>query len=115
MATHSVPNVGLPRDVLAPHAVARWAAEAPDSVATQDVVSGARRTYAELDAEAHLWAGAFRAVGIGAESHVASLIPNIPEAHATWLGLAWLRAREVPMNTALVGTLLHDALARSDT
>ena len=107
------PAVGAPSVLLAPHAVARWAQEVPDRIATQDV-SGGSRTYAQLHDEARRWAAAFRRTGVEAQSHVATLLPNGPTAHAAWLGLGWLRAREVPLNTALVGTLLHDALLRSD-
>jgi carnitine-CoA ligase len=107
------PPVGVAKERLAPHAVARWASLAPDRVATQEV-DGAAFTYAELDRIARTWAGAYARLGVVADDHVATLLPNGHTAHAAWLGLGWLRAREVPLNTALVGSLLHDALLRSD-
>ncbi|HEX7095937.1 MAG TPA: AMP-binding protein [Acidimicrobiales bacterium] len=107
------PRVGVPKECLAPHAVARWAAEAPDRLAVVDV-AGPAFTYRELDTAARTWAGAYRRIGVGAGDHVATLLPNGVDAHLAWLGLGWLVARDVPLNNALVGELLHDALLRSD-
>jgi crotonobetaine/carnitine-CoA ligase len=105
--------VGIPDELLAPHAIARWAREAPHRVAVREV-DGAALTYAQLDDVARRWASAYRRLGVRAGDHVATLLPNGFAAHAAWLGLGWLRARDVPLNNALVGTLLHDALVRSD-
>jgi crotonobetaine/carnitine-CoA ligase len=107
------PPVGIANDRLAPHAVRRWAALAPDRPATVEV-GGASVTYGELDARGRTWAAAFRRSGVGPDDHVATMLPNGHIAHASWLGLGWLRARDVPLNNALVGALLHDALLRSD-
>ncbi|HEV8297043.1 MAG TPA: AMP-binding protein, partial [Acidimicrobiales bacterium] len=105
--------MGIPASLLAPHAIARWAREAPDRTAVQEV-DGAALTYAQLDTVARTWAAAYDRLGVQAEHHVATLLPNGFAAHAAWLGLGWLRARDVPLNNALVGPLLHDALLRSD-
>jgi crotonobetaine/carnitine-CoA ligase len=107
------PTVGLPKECLAPHAVRRFAREAPDRLATVDAGGGAI-TYRDLDLAGRTWATAFRRIGVDREHHVATLLPNGSDAHVTWLGLGWLVAREVPLNNALVGDLLHDALLRSD-
>jgi crotonobetaine/carnitine-CoA ligase len=107
------PRVGVPSELLAPNAVRRWAREAPDRVATCDA-TGESFTYAELDVIARTWATAFRRIGVSRDDHVATFLPNGHDAHAAFLGLGWVRAREVPLNNALVGDLLHDALARSD-
>jgi crotonobetaine/carnitine-CoA ligase len=105
--------VGIAPDRLAPNAVRRWAEEAPDRLATHEV-DGAALTYAELDARARTWAAGYAQVGVQRHDHVATLLPNGHVAHAAWLGLGWLGAREVPLNTGLMGELLHDALLRSD-
>jgi crotonobetaine/carnitine-CoA ligase len=103
----------LDRLHLAPHAVARWAAETPDTVALQPV-GGAAITYAELHADALRWAAGFAALGVGAGSHVATMLPNRPDAHRTMLALGWLRAIEVPLNTAFTGRILAYSLAHAD-
>lgn len=103
------PAVGLPRHVLAPHAVARWAAEAPDRVALQHV-DGEPVTYRRLDERCRRWAAAYRRLGTGPGTHVVTMLPNGPDAYCAWLGLGWLRAIEVPLNPALRGRLLADTL-----
>ncbi|MFP8876570.1 MAG: AMP-binding protein, partial [Myxococcota bacterium] len=72
-------------------------------------------SYAETDALGRRWAGALRECGVEAGSHVATLLHNGFAAQALWLGLAWLRAVEVPINTAQKGALLHHALSASDS
>jgi crotonobetaine/carnitine-CoA ligase len=109
----SRPGVGIPDRYLAPNAVRRWAEAAPDRVATREV-DGDAHTYAELDRIGRTWAAAYASLGVKRDDHVATLLPNGHVAHAAWLGLGWLGAREVPLNSALMGALLHDALLRSD-
>jgi crotonobetaine/carnitine-CoA ligase len=104
----------LDRRLLAPHALARWAAETPDAVALEHV-AGDRLTFAELHEQALRWAGALRSAGVGAGTHVATMVPNAFPAHRAMLGLAWLRAVEVPLNTAYTGRMLHYALDHSDS
>jgi crotonobetaine/carnitine-CoA ligase len=103
----------LDRLHLAPHAVARWARETPDTVALQPV-GGAAITYSELHADALRWAAGFAALGVNAGDHVATMIPNQPDAHRTMLALGWLRAIEVPLNTAFTGRILAYSLAHAD-
>ncbi|HEV8296932.1 MAG TPA: AMP-binding protein [Acidimicrobiales bacterium] len=98
---------------LAPHALARWAAETPDAIAVEHV-DGTRRTFAAHLDESRRWAAAFRRVGVVAGDHVATMIPNSFVTIDAWLGLGWLRASEVPLNTAYTGRMLHYALATAD-
>lgn len=98
---------------LPPHAIARWATETPEVVALEEV-GGRALTYADLHATALSWAGAFERLGVGAGSHVATFLPSRAEAQFATLGLAWLRAVEVPLNAAHRGELLQQALRRSD-
>ena len=104
----------LDRRFLAPHAVARWAAETPDAVALEHV-DGSRLSYAELHADALRWAGALQRLGVEAGTHVATMVPNTFVAHRAMLALGWLRAVEVPLNTAYTGRTLRYALDHSDT
>lgn len=105
------PSVGLPPDALAPHAIARWAAAAPDRVALEHLLDGDTVTYAELDERCRRWAAAYRRLGVEPGEHVATMVPNGPDAYCAWLGLGWLRAVEVPLNPALKGRLLADILS----
>lgn len=104
----------LDRRVLAPHALARWAAEIPDSPVLVHV-DGERVTYAELLADSYRWASGLRSLGIMAGTHVATLMPNIFDAHRSMLGLSWLRAVEVPLNVAYLGDMLRHALTLSES
>ncbi len=103
----------LDRTCLAPHAIARWARSSPDAVALQHV-DGERVTYGELDRGGRHWGAAFAAAGVGEGEHVATMLPNQFDAHRTLLGLAWLRAVEVPLNVALTGRLLRYSLDLAD-
>ncbi len=102
-------TVGLPPEALAPHAVSRWAASAPDSVAIAHV-GGSATTYGALDHACRQWAAAFRHLGVEAGSVVATMLPNGPTAFEVWLGLGWLRAIEAALNPALKGRFLVAAL-----
>jgi crotonobetaine/carnitine-CoA ligase len=98
---------------LAPHAVARWAADTPDAIALEHV-DGASIGYAELDRRARAWAFALARQGVSAGDHVATMLPNTFDAHLTMLALAWLRAVEVPLNVAFTGRMLAYSLDHAD-
>jgi crotonobetaine/carnitine-CoA ligase len=104
----------LDRSLLAPHALARWAAVTPDAIALEHV-DGDRLTFAELHDDALRWAAALQAAGVAAGTHVATMVPNVFAAHRAMLALGWLRAVEVPLNTAYTGQMLRYALVHSDT
>ena len=105
-------RVGLVKECLAPHAVRRWATEAPDNVALQSV-GGEVLTYGQLDVEARRWAAAFLRRGINPGDHVITFLPKSRAAFAAWLGLGWIRGVEVPLNAVLNGDLLQSAVSRS--
>ncbi len=98
---------------LAPHAIAHHAATTPEVVALHHV-DGTSLTYAELDAEARTWAGAFRGLGVDERTHVGTMLTNRFEAHRTMVALGWLRAIEVPLNTAYIGRMLRYVLDLAD-
>ncbi|MEX1008760.1 MAG: AMP-binding protein [Acidimicrobiia bacterium] len=103
----------LDRVCLAPHAVARWADETPDAIALEHV-DGERVTYTELNTQSRAWASALEALGVSAGDHVATMLPNTFDSHRAVIGLGWLRAVEVPLNTAYVGRMLAYALDHAD-
>ena len=102
------PPVGIPTDVLAPHAVARWARDAPDRVATSDV-DGAAFTYAR--ARRHRPDVGRRVPPRSAsrrDDHVATLLPNGPtrarRVARTRRGCALARCRSTPRSSVTCST-----------
>lgn len=104
----------LPRDCLAPHSVSRWAKVKPDAPAIQPV-GGKPLSYRELDQIARSWAAALARIGVKRGTHVGTLLPNGERAQFAFLGIGWLAAIEVPVNTALTGALLQYVLHNADT
>ena len=70
-------------------------------------------TYAELDSELRRWAGALRNVGVRAGENVVTMVPNSFESYLVWLGVAWLRAVEVPTNNMYLGEMLRYLITNS--
>jgi carnitine-CoA ligase len=96
----------LDRRSVLPQLLADLAASEPDVVAMQDV-DGRTETRRELH-EANLrWADAFRRLGVRPGEHVVTMLPNSFEAYHAWLGLSWLGATEVPVNTMYRGRMLR--------
>ncbi|MCH2173060.1 AMP-binding protein [Myxococcota bacterium] len=105
--------MGLPPTALGPHAVALGATRHPGRVAVRHA-DGPALTYAELDERARRCATALHRLGCGEGTHVATLVHNGFDGQGIWLGLGWLRAIEVPLNTELKGALLRHALRASE-
>ncbi len=100
------------RQNLLPHLLASRAEATPDRVFLVEV-DGRSATFAELHSEALRWADAYRRAGVGAADRVAVMLPSSIEAVCAWLGLCWLGALEVPVNTAYVGRMLAHILGDS--
>ncbi|MDQ2649398.1 MAG: AMP-binding protein [Actinomycetota bacterium] len=96
----------LDRSEVLPHLIARHVAEVPDRVAMLDV-DGGRATYRQLQDTYRTWSDALRRVGVQPGDHVATMLPNSFVAYEAWLGVAWLRAVEVPINNAYLGDMLR--------
>ena len=103
----------LARENLLPNAVARWAAETPDTVAVQ-YVDGPAVTYAELHDIGLRWASALIRLGVGRGVHVATMLGTELAPHSAMLGIGWTGAVEVPLNTAYRGDTLRHALTLTD-
>jgi len=71
-------------------------------------------TYRELDQEQRRWACALRNLGVDAGDNVVTMVPNSFESYLVWLGVAWLRAIEVPTNTMYLGEMLRYLITNSD-
>lgn len=70
-------------------------------------------TYAELDSTSQAIGRWLRAAGFIADSRVATMFTNTPEAILVWLGVERAGATEIPINTALSGRLLAEQLEAS--
>jgi carnitine-CoA ligase len=82
-----------------PWLVAQVAREHPDRELLVEV-DGGSRSYAEFDVECRRWAAALQELGIRSGDCVAVMLPTSIAAYSVWLGVSWLHAIEVPVNTA---------------
>ena len=103
----------LDRSFLAPHALARWAAEVPDGTAVEHA-NGDSLDFSTLLRQSLEFATALQRLGVRQGTHVGTMLPNVFDAHRTLLAIGWLRGVEVPLNTAYVGNLLEYAVNLSD-
>lgn len=103
----------LERDLVLPHTIAAHARTTPDRVAMRDV-EGREITYAALDREQRRWAAALARVGVEAGENVVTMVPNSFESYFVWLGVAWLRAIEVPTNNMYLGEMLRYLITNSE-
>ncbi len=102
----------LARELVLPHLLASRAAECPDRTFLQEV-DGRSISYADLHRDTLTWADAYRRLDMGPGDRVAVMLPTGIDAVSAWLGLSWLRAWEVPVNTGYVGRMLHYLLEHS--
>jgi crotonobetaine/carnitine-CoA ligase len=97
--------------LLVPHMI-RDRAEASDQVFVQDV-DGPTLTHGQLHHQNLTWADAFRRLGVAPGDNVATMLPVNFESYSAWLGLGWLRAVEVPINTGYKGLMLQYLISNS--
>ncbi|HEX9681640.1 MAG TPA: AMP-binding protein [Acidimicrobiales bacterium] len=103
----------LDRNQVLPYAIADLAQRAGATTAVLDV-TGPTVTYAELHDTILGWAAAYRRAGIDEGQTVVTMLPNSLEAYYAWLGVAWLRAIEVPANNMYLGTMLKYLVENSE-
>jgi len=101
------------REDLLPFLVARRAATDPDGVFLQRAEDGAMLTWSAAHDAAQAWAGGLRELGVGTRDTVLTMLPNGFEAAHAWLGLMWLVAWEVPINTGYRGRMLDYTIDNS--
>lgn len=97
------------RALILPHLLNQRAADDPDRICLENV-SGERLSYRDLNDNVLAWAGALRRIGVAAGDTVLIMLPTSFTATYAWLGVAWLRALEVPVNTAYVGPMLRHVI-----
>ncbi|HWK65722.1 MAG TPA: AMP-binding protein [Rhizobiaceae bacterium] len=71
-------------------------------------------TYAEAKAAIDRMAAMLHSIGVAKGTHVAVMLPNIPDFPITWLALAKLGAVMVPVNINYTGRELHYVLTDSE-
>jgi len=96
----------LAQEHVLPSLIADRAAAAPDRLFLQDT-DGRELTYGQMQDRIMRWAAALAAAGVGPGDTVVTMLPNRLESFEIWLGLSWLRAIEVPLNTAYRGPMLE--------
>ena len=98
--------------VTVPERLERWATEHPDRPFIVEV-DGRTATFGQFHTETLQWAAAYRALGIGAGDHIATMVKPSATAYASWLGMSWLRAVDVACNTEFRGSVLAYILRQS--
>jgi crotonobetaine/carnitine-CoA ligase len=103
----------LDRDLVLPHLIERRAREAGDRVFLQHV-DGPTMTFAQLHDESLRWAGTLQRLGVKAGDRVVVMLPPSFDAISVWLGIAWLKAIEVPVHTGYRARMLEYTLENAD-
>jgi acyl-CoA synthetase (AMP-forming)/AMP-acid ligase II len=111
-ARYDRPQLPAPLAPPLPVLLAERAARDPGGVLIE-CVDGGGYTNAAFHAAALRFARGLRELGIGPGDRVAVMLDATPLAHVCWIGTAWLRAWEVPVNTDFRGSSLQHALADS--
>ncbi|MEA2209925.1 MAG: carnitine-CoA ligase [Solirubrobacteraceae bacterium] len=100
-------------DLVLPTLIRDRASAEPERVFLQHV-DGPQWTYAECHREALRWAAAFERLEVSAADPVVVMLPNTLDACAVWLALGWIRAYDIPMNTAYRGRILASLVAHTE-
>jgi crotonobetaine/carnitine-CoA ligase len=95
------------RQLTPPHVVARRAEEIGDRIFLQDAVSGDVWSYGDVHDSGLRWASAYHRAGIEAGDRVLTMLSTRAEYLLSWLGVAWLKAADVPVNTDYRGSMLR--------
>ncbi len=95
-----------------PAVLAERARANPEKIFIREV-GGREVTYGAFQTEALKWAALFSKLGVKAGDTVLTMLPPTVDAYAVWIGLAWLRAIEVPCNLDFQGRMLGYVLQNS--
>jgi crotonobetaine/carnitine-CoA ligase len=101
----------LPSDSTLPALVERHARDSPDAPFVVFAEDASTWSYGTAWREAQRWAEAVHTAGVGPGDTVLTMLPPGRESVACWVGIARLRAMDVPINTGYVGRLLGYVLA----
>ncbi|GAA4548807.1 AMP-binding protein [Pseudonocardia xishanensis] len=109
----SVRGLDAPLAPPLPVLLARRAAADPDGRLIDCVDGSPGYTNAAFHRDALRFAAGLRGLGVGPGDRVAVMLDATPLAHVCWLGTAWLKAAEVPVNTEFRGRTLEHTLTDS--
>jgi crotonobetaine/carnitine-CoA ligase len=104
----------IDRGQLLPFLVRRRGLDEPAKVFLQQIEGDRTLTYGEAHRAALRWAHAFGRLGVGHSDTVCSMLPVGFDAVHCWVGLTWLVAWEVPVNTSYQGQMLAYTLENSN-
>jgi crotonobetaine/carnitine-CoA ligase len=90
---------------LLPQLIERHARERGDKIFMEQAEGGAQ-TYAQTHDRALRWTWALASIGVQREERVARFTPTCMESVNIWVGLGWLHATDVPINTEYRGFML---------
>ena len=99
---------------LLPQIIRRRGTQEPDRVFIQQVEGDCTLTYGQAHHEGLRWAHGFTRLGVERTQTVISMLPVGFDAVHCWVGLNWLVAWEVPVNTAYQGMMLAYTLQNSN-
>jgi crotonobetaine/carnitine-CoA ligase len=99
----------LTRDEVLPHLLGRR----PVGAAALQDVRGPALAAGEVCSGFLRWAGMLRELGVAAGDTVVNFQPHRLESYLSWLGIAWLRAVEVPVNTGYRARMLKYLIENS--
>jgi crotonobetaine/carnitine-CoA ligase len=99
-------------EMVLPNLLRARAIEQPDRIFLEHV-DGSQMSYGELEHRASLWSGALNNFAVKPEATVIAMMPTCFEAISVWMGIARLRAIEVPVNTGFRGRMLEYILSNS--
>ncbi len=97
-----------------PVLVSERAQSMPDATALESVSTGESISWQQLDYRSRVWAAANLRMRVEVGERIVTMMPNTPEALYVWLGVAWVRAVEVPINTDYRGEWLTHAINTAD-
>jgi carnitine-CoA ligase len=103
----------IDRELLLPRLIRRRGLEDPERVYLQQVEGDRTLTYGEAHRSGLRWAHAFRRLGVGPQDTVLSMFPVGFDAVHCWVGLNWIVAWEVPINTSYQGRMLQYTIENS--
>jgi crotonobetaine/carnitine-CoA ligase len=106
-------RASVPPETVIPVRLLRKAAQEPDGIAVTEAESGRSWTWQEFTEECLTWADAFERAGVAPGEAVLTMVPNSVSAFSAWLGAAWLRAVEVPVNSGYRGRMLSYVVQNS--
>ena len=98
-----------------PDLLRRRASERPDHRFLEQVEDGRSSTYAEVAAQVDQVAAGLRALGVGRDDRVVTILPNVVESVVAWFACMRLGAVECPIGAGYKGPLLVALLDSADS